>query len=490
MRSLAILASSLFMLAACPSASAHVTRPQPRAAPKSEARQRLVVLTDIGGEPDDSESLVRLMLYSNQIDIEGLVATTSVWMKHESHPEAISTVIDAYGKVRPNLLLHEAGFPKPETLLKKLATGQRHYGVAGIGRGKESDGSRLIVQALASDDRRPLWVVAWGGINTLAQAMYTIRETRSPAEVRKLAAKLRVYAISDQDDAGAWLRKNFPDVFYIVSPGGYGNATWTAINSVIDGIANSTIGNEWLAQHIQQGHGPLGAAYPDVGWGMEGDTPSFLGLIPNGLNVPDRPDFGGWGGRYELYTPSVSGLGDHVEGGVPIEAETRPIWSNATDSYMPYRASDYGRANKPDATVYEDFRTTLWRWRDEFQNDFAARMDWCVKPFAAANHPPVPKLAMPDQISVRSGEIFNLSAAGTTDPDGDSLSYLWFHYPEAGSWKSMIRPEGAENVSHVAFRAPVVAKPETAHFILKVTDKGTPPLTRYKRVIVTILPNS
>ncbi|MFS2217304.1 nucleoside hydrolase-like domain-containing protein [Telluria sp. Tellsp104] len=489
-KSLAIVASSLAMLAGGPCVAAHAARPQPQAALERDARQRLVVLTDIGGEPDDSESLVRLMLYSNQIDIEGLIATTSVWMKQASHPEAISTVIEAYGKVRPNLLLHEAGFPKPEILLKKLRTGQRHYGIEGIGKGKESDGSRLIVQALESDDPRPLWVVAWGGINTLGQAMHTIRETRSPADVRKLTAKLRVYAISDQDDAGPWLRKNFPDLFYIVSPGGYGNATWTAINSVIDGIDNSAIGNKWLAQHIQQGHGPLGAAYPDVGWGMEGDTPSFLGLIPNGLNVPDRPDFGGWGGRYEFYTPSVSGLGDHVEGGVPIEAETRPIWSNATDSYMPYGASDYGRAHKPATKVYKDFRTTLWRWRDEFQNDFAARMDWSVKSYAAANHPPVPRLAMADQISVHSGEIFNLSAAGTTDPDGDSLSFLWFHYPEAGTWKSVIPAEGAENVFHVAFRAPVVAKPETAHFILKVTDKGSPPLTRYKRVIVTVLPAS
>lgn len=478
----ALVAATAFPASAYASASKKPPPPTPGDKP------RLIVLTDIGGEPDDSESMVRLMLYSSQIDIEGLVATTSVWMKEQTHPEAIRQVVEAYGKVRPNLLLHEAGFPAATTLFGKIVSGQPGYGVGAIGKGKESEGSRLIVRALEADDERPLWVTAWGGINTLAQALVTLTETKSPSEVKRLVSKLRVHAISDQDDAGGWLRRQFPELFYIVSPGGYGNATWTAINSFIDGIDNTSIGNQWLAQHIQQAHGPLGAAYPDVGWGMEGDTPSFLGLIPNGLNVPDRPDFGGWGGRYELYTPSIAGLGDNVEGGVPILTETRPIWSNAVDAYTPWQTPDYGRALKPGTRTFKDFRATLWRWRDEFQNDFAARMDWTVKPYSGANHPPQPKLANADKMTVYSGDVFNLSAAGTTDPDGDSLTYLWFHYPEAGTWKTPIPPEGAEDVFHVAFKAPVVARPETAHFILKVTDKGAPPLTRYKRVIVTILP--
>ena len=92
-----------------------------------------------------------------------------------------------------------------------------------------------------------------------------------------MIAKLRVYTISDQDDSGIWIRNNFPDLFYIVSPGDdYGSATWSGINSFIPGIDNDKISNTWLAQNIQQGHGPLGAAYPDVAWGMEGDTPSWF----------------------------------------------------------------------------------------------------------------------------------------------------------------------------------------------------------------------
>ncbi|MGN6423912.1 MAG: nucleoside hydrolase-like domain-containing protein [Asticcacaulis sp.] len=451
-------------------------------------KQRLIVLTDIGGEPDDTESMVRLMLYSSEIDIEGLVATTSVWMKNDTHPDDIRHVIEAYGKARPNLLLNETGYPTVESLLAKVAVGQPGYGMDAVGNGKDSAGSNLIVKALESNDPRPLWVTAWGGINTLAQALETIHDTKSPVEAKRLIAKLRVYAISDQDDAGPWLRKKFPDLFYIVSVGAYANATWTGNNAVIDGIDNDRISNGWLAKNIQQGHGALGAAYPDVGWGMEGDTPSFLALIPNGLSVPDHPDYGGWGGRYILATPSVEGLGDSVNGGIPIMPETRPIWSNAIDAYTPYVPSDYGRAIKPGDKTFKDFRVTLWRWRDDYQNDFAARMQWATKPFAQTNHAPIIKLATPDHMTVHSGDYVGMSAAGTTDPDGDSLSYLWFDYAEAGSLDKPIAISGAEDVYHAGFTAPVVTKPETVHIILKVTDKGMPSLTSYKRIIVTVLP--
>ena len=108
--------------------------------------------------------------------------------------------------------------------------------------------------------------------------------------------------------------------------------------------------------------------------------------------------------------------------------------------------------------------------------------------YEEANHPPVPVLSHPEQITVKSGEGFTLDAFDTTDPDGDSFSFLWFNYPEAGTYKKLIKVNGAENVHMVNFTAPEVDKEETAHFILKVTDKGEPQLSRYKRVIVTILP--
>jgi hypothetical protein len=453
------------------------------------SKQRLFVLTDIENEPDDTQSLIRLLLYSNEIEIEGLVATTSVHMKQRTAPETIRRIIGDYAKVQPNLSKHAPGYPTAAALERLVATGQTAYGMGGVGTGKESEGARRLIAALDRPDPRPLWVTAWGGPNTLAQALHTLRTTRPAAEVRRLVAKLRVYTISDQDDSGPWMRREFPELFYIVSPGGYGAATWTGIMTAIDGADNATISNPWLAANIQQGHGPLGAAYPDVAYGMEGDTPSFLALIPNGLSVPDRPDWGGWGGRYALRIPPLDELDTKgFNGGVPITAETRPIWTNAVDKVTPPAPRPYGATIKPGERSFEGFRETIWRWRDDIQNDFAARMDWTVRAPGEANHPPLVRLGHPDRLSAKAGERVTLSAAGTRDPDGDSLSYHWFAYPEAGSCAVPIKLSGAESLYERHFEAPRVDRACDAHFILRVTDKGSPPLTRYARVIVTLRP--
>jgi hypothetical protein len=449
---------------------------------------RLIVLSDIEADPDDTQSFVRLLLYSNKMDIKGLIATTSCWKKTSVAPESIVRIIQAYGHIQPNLLKHEAGFPSAEELLLLVKQGLPKYGMLGVGDGNDSQGSDWIIKILEEKDERPLWITIWGGSNTLAQALYKIKHTKSTTEAKRLIAKLRVYTISDQDDSGIWIRNNFPDLFYIVSPGDdYGSATWIAMNSFVNGINNENISNNWLAYNIQQGHGPLGAVYPDVAWGMEGDTPSWLSLIPNGLNEPEHPEWGAWGGRYELYKPDIGRL-RKGDSGVPLEPETRDIWTNAIDNYTPAIYNDYGRAIRMDTVSFTGDKVTLWRWRDDFQNDFAARMDWCTKNYQEANHTPLPVLVNPEEITVKSGERFALDAAGSIDPDGDNLSYLWFNYPEAGTYKKLIKVDGAENTHGITVIAPLVDKKETAHFIVKVTDKGVPSLSAYKRVIVTIIP--
>lgn len=447
---------------------------------------RMIVLSDIEADPDDTESMVRLLLYSDVIDIQGLIATTSIHQQAAVHPESIHAVLRAYAKAQANLLKHDANYPAAQTLQALVKQGRAEYGMSGVGAGKDSEGSEWIIRTLEKNDDRPLWITVWGGPNTLAQALYKLRATRPAAEVERLVAKLRVYTICDQDDSGPWMRKSFSGLFYIVTPGGnYGASIWSAINSTIPGIDNSTISNKWIAENIQQGHGPLGAAYPDVAYGIEGDTPSWLNLIPNGLSVPEHPDWGGWGGRYELYQPTGP---LKLITGAPIESETRPIWADAIDEYTPPVMGDYGRATKAGDKSFKDNKVTLWRWRDDFQNDFAARMCWATKSFQECNHPPVPVLKHADAFTAKSGQRFELNARGTTDPDGDGLSYYWFQYPEAGSYKGSVKIRDSENLDIAYAIAPKVDKPETIHFILRVTDKGTPHLSRYKRVIVTVTP--
>jgi len=326
-------------------------------------------------------------------------------------------------------------------------------------------------------------------VNTLAQTLYQLKERYSDDELAALIAKLRVYTISDQDDSGAWIRKEFPELFYIVSPGGYGAATWTAMMGYIDGIDNHHISNPWIASNIQQNHGPLGAAYPDTAYGMEGDTPSFLNLIPTGLANPEQPSWGGWGGRYEFYIPDITDTDPTgFNGNVPIEPEVRPIWTNAEDTYRPMVAADYGRTVKPMDQEFTNIWVTLWRWREAIQNDFAARMDWTVKSYAEANHPPVPKLNHAQHFTVSSGQYFELDASDSIDPDGDSMAFYWFNYPEAGSLPDQTVTTGPGNIARLAVQAPTVDAEQQLHFILQLSDRGVPSLTRYKRVIVTVKP--
>ena len=449
------------------------------------AKPRVLVLTDIENEPDDAMSMVRFLVYANQWDVEGLVATTSIHQQSKVAPWRIREIVDAYAKVRDNLELHERGFPSADALRALIVEGKPNYGMAAVGKEMDSAGSRALIAAVDRDDPRPLWVPVWGGPNVLAQALWHVRATRTPAELRKFVAKLRAYTISDQDDSGPWIRKNFPELFYIASPGfhdggAYHHSTWSGISGDkfhgrFAGADFAIVDNPWLDAHIRA-KGPLGAQYPQVKFLMEGDTPTFLGLIENGLNALDQPDWGSWGGRYEYYTPRMQKWF--------YEPETRPFWTDAEDEVFGV-----------DGSWHTSNQATIWRWRQAYQNDFAARMDWTIKPYAAANHPPVVQLAHADRLNARPGERVTLSAAGSTDPDGNRLAYEWFYYPEPGSFSVATGRSGAPvaiehaNERDAAFIVPMNSfKTGTMHIILAVTDDGTPALTRYRRVIVTVSP--
>jgi hypothetical protein len=442
---------------------------------------RVLVLTDIENEPDDAMSMVRFMSYSNQWDIEGLLATTSTHQRNKTAAWRIRQIISAYGKVRNNLLLHEKGYPDTTYLHSIVKEGLPKYGMTAVGQGMDSEGSEWIIKVMDKKDERPVWIPIWGGANCLAQALWKLKMTRTPEEVAYITKKIRVYTISDQDDTGPWIRKNFPNVFYIISPGhyergGYHYATWTGISgdkmNNFGGADFSIVDNQWLDDNIRKNHGALGAEHPHTEFLMEGDTPSFLNLINNGLSNPEHPDWGGWGGRYELYTPRTRKWF--------YEPETRPIWTDAEDEVIGI-----------DGKNYISNKATIWRWRQAYQHDFAARMDWCIKPYSEANHPPVATLKHSNMLSVKSGDTVPLSAEGSKDPDGNALTYQWQYYREVGTFDSTRPIEIKDNSSkNASFVAPTVKTPETLHIILVVTDNGVPALTRYQRVIVTVFPKS
>lgn len=441
-------------------------------------KPRILILTDIGNEPDDAQSLIRFLLYSNQFDVEGILATTSIHKRGGTDEWRIQQIVDAYAKVRNNLEQHEQGYPTAEILKERIKKGFPAYGMEAVGEGKDSEGSEWIISVVDKPDPRPVWVTVWGGPNCLAQALWKVKTTRSEEEVQKFVQKLRVYTISDQDDSGPWLRKTFKDLFYIVSPGyqdfgglAYFHSTWCGISGerwyrFPSGANRDIVSNEWVDKNIQNDHGPLGAEYPDIVYIMEGDTPSFLYLISNGLGSPEHPNWGSWGGRYEFYTPHQKPFHNEIE--------TRPIWTDAQDWV------------DVDGVFYIDNKATIWRWREHFQNDLAARMDWTIKGFQECNHPPVVKLNHPTAIEIRSGQEVELDASPSSDPDKQDLRFYWFRYKEADSFVSQFSPYRHE--AKLRFKAPNVTKPETMHFIAVVTDTGNPALTRYQRVFVTVTP--
>ena len=447
---------------------------------KSQKNTRIIVLTDIENEPDDAMSMVRFLSYSNEFDIEGLIATTSCWQHDKVADWRIKEIVNSYGKVWVNLIKHDNRYPSEQSLMDRIKRSYPQYGMDAVGEDKDSEGSDWIVKIVDKEDIRPVWILVWGGPNCLAQALWKVKKTRRQQEVDKFVSKIRIYTISDQDNSGPWIRETFPTLFYIVSPGyeergggGYHYSTWVGISGDkfhgrFRGADFSLVSNETLDSNIRKNHGELGEQYTWVKYLMEGDTPTFFYLIPNGLNDPENPNYGSWGGRYEFYSPRLQKW--------HYKQETRPIWTDAVDEVL-----------VADGYYYTSNQATIWRWREAYQNDFFARMDWCVKPFKEANHPPIVKIGMNDKMVFHAGGDVNLIAEGCFDPDGDSLSYQWIYYREVGTYKDIINLTSS-NSKVTSFISPKVDYPMTAHFILQVKDNGKPRLTRYQRVIVTFIP--
>lgn len=416
----------------------------------TQLKPRIINMTDLGADPDDEQSMVRFLVQSNEYDVEGLIVTTGCWKKSQSNINMLNSLLNAYGQVVSNLQVHDPDFPSLEYLQSVSVLGQRGYGIRDVGSGKDSPGSELIISAVDEDDPRPVWITFWGGGNTLAQALWKVQNTRTPEELQEFISKIRVYDILGQDNAGTWIAKNFPDLIYIRAKQVY---DWQPSDS-------------WLDTHVQN-HGALGAAYPDRKYATEGDTPAFMHLFPNGLNNPDEVWQGGWGGRFGRNKQSG------IRGMSCMDGEDQYY-----DTYYMY-----GNASG---------NSDISKWSNGYHNDFQARMDWSItSDYSDANHHPIAVVNDDDtkqvlEINAAPGATVDLSAVGSSDPDGDSLIYKWSFYREAGTYLG--RSVTIDNSTTDAPTVHVPSEVDSAeiHIILELSDSGIPSLYAYRRVIIKV----
>jgi hypothetical protein len=424
-----------------------------------EAAQRLrvIVETDAGGDPDDEQSMVRFLIYANEWDVEGIICNRPTAREGENRNRArtglgiVGQMIKAYGECYPKLIQHDARYPRPEQLLERT--------VPGYGDGDE--GVKLILAAVDADDPRPIWFMNWGtdhgsSPSSLKLALDRVLQERGPSGYAAFKNRLRLSSSDQFGDHTSELQPPFTLWVDTFRPE-LDRKRWYHRFSAL----TATAGGFDIKRDVMTGHGPLGALYPTntTHPQKEGDTMTFLYLVPTGMNDPEQPTWGSWGGRY--------GRNENDQALPYYWADQQDTWQGSTD-----------RDN------------TLKRWAVHLQNDFKVRLDWCVTDFKDANHPPVPRVQGSLHRTVAAGDQVTLDASDSTDPDGDGLEFEWLFYPEVGSYRGVLPALTNATSPRGSFIAPKANAANTIHLIVAVTDKGSPSLIRYRRVIVTVDPNA
>jgi len=436
-------------------------------------KPRLVVLTDIAPdnvEPDDMQSIIRLLVHADLFEIEALIHSTG-WntdTTNDSYYQLIHEAIGLYEKDLPNLMkrssqtghVHdnerqETGYwPSATYLRDHTMYGSPNRGFQYIGANNVSDGSRRIIALADEEDDRPIWVTIWGGGNTLAQACWQVKQERTPEQLQAFLSRIRAYAITDQDGAQKpgniihwpesshqWMRREFEKTLLFI----WDESAWLC--------QAGTGRSKWndYQTHIL-GHGNLGGRYPKYKYGVEGDTPAFLHVMPVGLNDPDVPNQVGWGGYFEFGNCK----------------------DNATRAYQ-----NHGGHAKDISSKYQQY------FYPATFNNFAARMDWAKD--GKGNRNPVVVIDGDKDIDILirtpiQGTKITLDASQSYDPDGDKLIFKWWILPEAGTYAgNVIISNSSSSIASIDIPSDSAGK--HFHVICEVVDDGVHNLSAYRRII-------
>ena len=503
-----------------------------------QARPRIVITAD--PELDDNNSLIRFLLYSSDMTIEGLVYASSQfhwkgngkgtkwfvpgreytrfglnlcpceswrWAKDERF---IHEAVEAYANVYPNLKVHNPNYPAPDVLKSKIRYGNIEFDGD---MAKDSPGSDLIKSLMLDDKPGPLFIAAWGGQSTIARALKSIQEqyeytTQWEAIKKKLSRKVVLLPSGDQDDTYAlYIKPNWPDIDYRQFSGGPNYGYGAQLGAKQENSAYLTA--SWMKENVSN-RGPLGALYRVWGdgkqmvegdkldyfglagytneqlkqmgyavwmpvqekgsWLGEGDNHTFMNMLGNGLRAYEAGFYGGWGGR-------ETGNRDAMNMSLPATAPTSPDTSaNAMATTLSTLNSQLDKSAKE--LIYPNFFP-------QAQRDFAARLKWSVTAtYTKANHEPVVTIDGPLQVLASAGEKIRLNGA-VSDPDGNVVSINWWQFP-VGSYPNQVVIANP-NQARAEVLIPTDARGgQTIHLILEATDQGTPALTRYQRVLITV----
>jgi hypothetical protein len=485
-------------------------------------KPRVVVTTD--PELDDSNSLVRYLLFSTDFRTEGLIYASSgfhwkgdgtgkKWFvpnreysrfglnlcpceswRWAPDERFIDDAVETYEQVYPNLRVHNPSYPTPAELKSKIRWGNVEFD-GDIS--KDTPGSDLIKALLLDDEPGPIYLLAWGGQSTIAQALKSIQEQfeRTPqwaAVYRKVSRKAILSPSGDQDDTYArYIRPNWPDIRSLPTGRGgvalsYGaNAAASAENAVYYSA-------DWTRENISS-RGPLGAFYRVWGDGkqmVKGDIFDYFGFSGRTADqlramgyivwTPPRPkgEFIGEGDTFtylNLIDNGLLGYQDGTPGGWAGDGQE----GNPIGSYEDWLRSAERAATERPPSPDPNFVPAA-------QNAFAARLRWSVTPtYADANHEPRVTIRGSSRISARPRETVRLQGV-TSDPDGNTVTVKWWQWKEVDTYPGPVTLSDPTALA-ISMQVPADARAgQTIHLVLEATDNGTPALTRYQRVIVSV----